>query len=103
MPGSVVSTSTPMATRTEVVAASRSPVMMDGTAPGRFTDPLEHAAWDLTRALVRYGGELDDGRYEEARAVLGERTLFELSTLVGHYGTLALQLRLFAVPEPRDE
>jgi hypothetical protein len=73
-----------------------------GRDPG-FTDPLEHAPRDLTRTLVRDGGRLDDRRYEKARAALGERTLFELSTLVGYYGTLALQLRLFAVPEPRDE
>lgn len=37
MPGSVVSTSTPMATSTEVVAASRSPVMIDGVALGSTT------------------------------------------------------------------
>jgi len=30
-------------------------------------------------------------------AVLGERALVELSTLVGYYATLALQLRIFRV------
>lgn len=47
-------------------------------------------------------GALDDGRYAELRAALGERALFELSTLVGYYSTLALQLRLFAVPAPPE-
>jgi 4-carboxymuconolactone decarboxylase len=49
---------------------------------------------DTVRALVdagRLGGEL------HARAVgaLGARGLFELSSLVGYYATLALQLRVF--------
>jgi hypothetical protein len=39
-------------------------------------------------------------RHTAARDALGERTLFELSTLVGYYATLALQLRLFNVPAP---
>ncbi|MEU1177932.1 hypothetical protein ABZ464_09810 [Streptomyces sp. NPDC005820] len=30
----------------------------------------------------------------------GERTLSELSTLIGYCGTPALQLRVFAVPAP---
>ena len=33
-------------------------------------------------------------------AVLGERALVELSTLVGYYATLALQMRIFRVPAP---
>jgi 4-carboxymuconolactone decarboxylase len=31
---------------------------------------------------------------------LGEEGLVELSTLVGYYATLALQLRIFRVPAP---
>ncbi|WP_105972943.1 carboxymuconolactone decarboxylase family protein [Streptomyces geranii] len=73
--------------------------LREGADPG-FTDPLEHAAWELTRTLVDAGGTLTDEEYERARGALDERTLFELSTLVGYYGTLALQLRLFAVPAP---
>lgn len=58
---------------------------------------MEHAAWDLARTRALEGGALGDERYGELRTALGERALFELSTLVGYYGTLALQLRLFAV------
>ncbi|WP_218128828.1 carboxymuconolactone decarboxylase family protein [Nonomuraea maritima] len=47
----------------------------------------------VTRALVRKG-DLDDTEY----ASLDERQLFELTTLVGYYSTLALQLRVFRVP-----
>ena len=33
-------------------------------------------------------------------AVLGEQALVELSTLVGYYATLALQMRIFRVAGP---
>ncbi|MFE7032213.1 carboxymuconolactone decarboxylase family protein [Streptomyces sp. NPDC057621] len=65
--------------------------------PG-FTDPHERAAWSATRALATPSDPLDDDWYAAARAALGEAALFELSTLVGYYATLALQLRLFRVP-----
>jgi 4-carboxymuconolactone decarboxylase len=60
-----------------------------------LTDITERTAWEFTRALVHRSGAVGDAQYEAARSVLGERVLFELSTLVGYYGTLALQLRLF--------
>ncbi|MFI5957414.1 carboxymuconolactone decarboxylase family protein [Cryptosporangium sp. NPDC051539] len=41
-------------------------------------------------------GEVDDTAYADAVGVVGERGLFELTTLVGYYSTLALQLRVFA-------
>ncbi|MGN9838446.1 carboxymuconolactone decarboxylase family protein [Nonomuraea sp. H19] len=53
--------------------------------------PAEEAAvLAVTRALVAKG-DLDEAEY----ALLGERALFELTTLVGYYTTLALQLRVF--------
>ncbi|WP_335976797.1 carboxymuconolactone decarboxylase family protein [Streptomyces sp. CA2R106] len=67
--------------------------------PG-FTDPFERAAWQAARTLAAPPRPLDDAWYAAARAALGERALFELSTLVGYYALLALQLRLFAVPAP---
>ncbi|NNN32341.1 carboxymuconolactone decarboxylase family protein [Streptomyces sp. S3(2020)] len=68
--------------------------LREGRDP-RFPDTVECAAWEFTRRLVRHGGSISDTGYEAARAALGERTLFELSTLVGYYSMLALQLRLF--------
>jgi 4-carboxymuconolactone decarboxylase len=44
--------------------------------------------------------DLDDEQYDTAVAALGERALVELSTLVGYYATLALQMRIFRVPAP---
>ena len=47
--------------------------------------------------------DLDDEQYDTAVAVLGERALVELSTLVGYYATLALQMRIFRVPAPAPD
>ncbi len=47
-------------------------------------------------------GDLDDAAYAAAVEALGEAVLFELLTLVGYYGTLALQLRVFRVGVPGD-
>jgi 4-carboxymuconolactone decarboxylase len=46
---------------------------------------------------------LTDEEYGEAVKALGERTLFELTTLVGYYATLALQLRVFAGESKKAE
>lgn len=42
-------------------------------------------------------GDLDDAQWDAATAALGEAALVELTTLVGYYATLALQLRVFRV------
>jgi len=65
----------------------------------QFADPMEQLVLDTTWSLVAHA-DLDDATYAGAVAGLGEATLFELSTLVGYYATLALQLRLFRVPAP---
>jgi 4-carboxymuconolactone decarboxylase len=72
--------------------------LRDGTALD-LADPVERAASDVVHALLE-SGDLDDEAYAAARGVLGEAGLFELSTLVGYYATLALQLRLFRVRPP---
>ncbi|MEV0997830.1 carboxymuconolactone decarboxylase family protein [Nonomuraea sp. NPDC050202] len=65
--------------------------LRDGS-PLTLADPAEAAVLRVARALVAKG-DLDEEEY----AVLGERELFELTTLVGYYSTLALQLRVFRV------
>jgi 4-carboxymuconolactone decarboxylase len=57
----------------------------------------------VVRALAGPGptrADLDDQEYDTAVAVIGERALVELSTLVGYYSTLALQMRIFRVAGP---
>jgi 4-carboxymuconolactone decarboxylase len=73
-----------------------------GADPG-FADKQEQAAYAVVRALTGPDpdtADLDDEQYDTAVAALGERALVELSTLVGYYATLALQMRIFRVPAP---
>ena len=73
-----------------------------GVDPG-FADKQEQVAYSVVRALTgpdSRTADLDDEEYDTAVAVLGEPALVELSTLVGYYATLALQLRIFRVPGP---
>ncbi|MGW0804902.1 carboxymuconolactone decarboxylase family protein [Nonomuraea sp. NPDC002799] len=65
--------------------------LRDGS-PLELPDATEAAVLGVARALVA-NGDLDDAEY----AALGEKELFELTTLVGYYTTLALQLRVFRV------
>ncbi len=53
-----------------------------------------------TSAALAVRSELSDAEFSAARDALGLRLLFELTTLVGYYATLALQLRVFDVPTP---
>ena len=66
-----------------------------GTDPG-FADEPERVAYSVVRSLVG-PADLDDQQYDLAVRTLGEQALVELSTLVGYYATLALQLRIFRV------
>jgi 4-carboxymuconolactone decarboxylase len=68
--------------------------LREGRLP-ELADPAEQAALRAAAALTARG-ELGDEEYAAAVAALGERGLFELTTLVGYYATLALQLRVFA-------
>jgi 4-carboxymuconolactone decarboxylase len=68
-----------------------------GVDPG-FADEQERVAYAVVRALTG-PADLDDQEYATAVAALGEQALVELSTLVGYYATLALQLRIFRVSD----
>lgn len=80
-----------------------------GRAAGLDDDTLaalrseDTAGLEGTEALVArtvvalLDGDLDDAQWQAAASVLGEAGVFELTTLVGYYSTLALQLRVFRV------
>jgi 4-carboxymuconolactone decarboxylase len=72
--------------------------VVDGAAVP-FTDVGERAVLQVVRALLRTS-DLTDEDYAAGRDALGEQGLVELTTLVGYYATLALQLRVFRVGEP---
>jgi len=65
--------------------------------PGGGRPHREQIARELTAI---YQPRCNDQQYDQAVATLGEQSLVELSTLVGYYATLALQLRIFRV-DPR--
>jgi 4-carboxymuconolactone decarboxylase len=66
---------------------------------GALAEPAERLVAGTTAALLDRG-DLTGEEFDAARAGLGMPALFELTTLVGYYGTLALQLRVFRVPLP---
>jgi 4-carboxymuconolactone decarboxylase len=71
---------------------------------GRFddlADPGERLVAALAHALANRR-DLTQEEYLAGREVLSDQVIFELTTLVGYYSTLALQLRVFRVPIPAD-
>lgn len=62
-------------------------------------DPDEETACNVARALVAQG-DLDDETYHRCQRTLGDSAMVEISTLVGIYQMIAMQLRLFRVAAP---
>jgi len=60
-----------------------------------LSDPHESACANLAKAMAE--GDIDDESWSTHAAIVGAATVFELSTLVGYYTTLALQMRVFRV------
>lgn len=88
----------------EAVGASvgLSAAELDTLRAGRLdelSDDTERLAARTATALIVHG-DLDDDEYVAAADGLGAKALFELTTLVGYYATLALQLRLYRVATP---
>jgi 4-carboxymuconolactone decarboxylase len=65
-----------------------------------FDDAQEREVLRVTRRLLA-DADLPDDEYDHAVSVLGPAGLVTLSTLVGYYRLLALQLRLFRVDPAR--
>lgn len=64
-----------------------------------LSDERERAIATICRALAQ-AGNLDDQAFATGMAVFGGELMFQLTTLVGYYATLALQLRVFGVALP---
>lgn len=61
-------------------------------------DPRERLAVTVAQQSAATGNVTDE-LYREATEALGSRAVFELTTLVGYYALLALQLRVFTGEE----
>lgn len=72
----------------------------DGRMPS-LRDPGERAAVRLAGAMV--AGDVDDQTWEACTPQLDASMVFELTTLVGYYATLALQMRVLRVDEPTED
>jgi 4-carboxymuconolactone decarboxylase len=64
-------------------------------------DPAERAAAIVVAQLLTTG-DVDDDAWADAVGRLGEAGAVELTTLVGYYGLLAMQMRVLRVPLPPD-
>ncbi|MBW0114484.1 carboxymuconolactone decarboxylase family protein [Pseudonocardia abyssalis] len=62
-------------------------------------DPVERAALDATAELLATG-DLTDDAWTRTVDALGEAGAVELTTVVGYYALLAMQLRVLRVPLP---
>ncbi|WP_084126767.1 carboxymuconolactone decarboxylase family protein [Demequina sp. NBRC 110054] len=72
----------------------------DELAALRAQDPTSFDGDDAVVALAVLAlldGDLDDAAWADLESSLGAAVAFELTTLVGYYATLALQLRVFRV------
>jgi 4-carboxymuconolactone decarboxylase len=61
-------------------------------------DDHERACAELAFALAN--GDVSDADWRRIQPIVGDETAFELSTLVGYYAMLGLQLRAFRVEVP---
>lgn len=64
-------------------------------------DPAERAAAAVVGQLLATG-DVDDAAWASVVGQLGEAGAVELTTLVGYYGLLAMQMRVLRVPLPPD-
>jgi 4-carboxymuconolactone decarboxylase len=74
--------------------------LRDGEQP-LLDDPAEQAALDVVRALLAEG-DVADPLFQRAVSLIGDQAVVELTSLVGYYVTLALQLRVFRVGLPAE-
>ena len=86
------------AARAAGVSESEIALLRSGAFP-ELPDETERRAVSLVAAMLT-NGDVDDATYAAAVERLGHRAVFELTTLVGYYATLALQLRVFRVGVP---
>ncbi|CAG4904125.1 MULTISPECIES: carboxymuconolactone decarboxylase family protein [Acidithrix] len=66
-----------------------------GGLPSAKTPSEATAFW--AASLLLGAADLDDLDFERCVRDLGEKGIFELTTLIGYYSTLALQMRIFGI------
>ncbi|MYE19112.1 MAG: carboxymuconolactone decarboxylase family protein [Rhodospirillales bacterium] len=87
--------------RQEGVPEETLTAILNGETPS-LSDPVEQAAYDVAKALLKTG-KVDDKTYRNARELVGDGGLVELVTLVGYYTLVSFILNAFEVPLPEGE
>ncbi|MFD2415100.1 carboxymuconolactone decarboxylase family protein [Amycolatopsis pigmentata] len=75
------------------LTADEMAALREGIRPD-LADPAEAAVAAATERILAHR-TLTDAEYQEIAAVVGPAGVFELTTLIGYYELLALQLRIF--------
>jgi len=65
--------------------------------PVAFDDPATQTALEMARSVL-WKRDLSDDEYGSARAVFDDDQLVEITTVIGYYALLALQLKVFRIP-----
>ena len=66
-----------------------------------FQDEKEEAVYEVAQEILNKK-KLSDITYNKALNVFGEKTLFELTTIIGYYTSIAIQMNCFDVGIPQD-
>ena len=61
-----------------------------------FEDEKEEAVYEVAQEILDTK-KLSDPTYKNALTVLGEKTLFELTVIIGYYACIAIQMNCFDV------
>jgi 4-carboxymuconolactone decarboxylase len=86
-------------------AAGLSAEDLDALAAGQppaLTTEEERVTYAVTRGILA-AGTIDADEFARATVVLGTGRLFELTTLIGYYTMLAIQLSVFGLLPPGEE
>lgn len=67
--------------------------------PPVLGDSLERLVYEFCRELLEYG-QVSDSNYDALLASMGEKSIVELTAVVGYYSMVAMTLNVHAVPVP---
>ena len=62
----------------------------------KFDDEREEVVYQVTQEITETR-VLSESRYDHALNILGEKTLFELTAIIGYYTSIAIQMNCFDV------
>jgi 4-carboxymuconolactone decarboxylase len=64
----------------------------------KFKNGDEALIYDLTKSILETK-RVPDELYQQAKSELGDKTLLELTAIIGYYCNIAVQLNVFEIPD----